>query len=240
MKIAICDDERMYIDKISSCIDTISKRRNVECEVITCTSGEELLRLSRKENPDAVFLDISMPGISGLETAGRLIEIQKNIVLVFVSSKEANVYCAYEYSPFWFVPKAQIDMLEMVVDKTINKVMILENENKFVRLNVENNSVIEIDLKKIAYFKTDDHYVQMVMKDSGKSVSYRNKLDNIEKQLSDKWFVRVHNRYLINCRMISTIENKSCVLLNGEQVPVSRSKMSHTKKCFQDYLRGMR
>ena len=65
-------------------------------------------------------------------------------------------------------------------------------------------------------------------------------LEQIEKQLSKYWFARIHNRYLVNCRMISSIEKNSCKLLNGEELPVSRAKMAHTKEMFQSYLRSTR
>lgn len=240
MKIAICDDERIYIDTVSSYINKISKKCNRECDIFTCQRGDALIALCEKEILDAVFLDISMPGFSGFETAEKLLKIRKNIIIVFVSSKESMVFSSYEYKPFWFVPKSQIAMLEIVINKLFEKFDANCNKDRFVTINVEIHKVIEINLTEAAYFKTDDHYIQLIMKDKSSSTSYRNKLNNIEEQLTKYWFVRVHSRYLVNCRHISEIENNFCKLINGEEIPISRARMAQTKEMFQNYLRSIR
>lgn len=240
MNIAICDDEHIFIDKISAYIEEQAKLHNKQCDILICHRGDKLVELCQKEKVDAVFLDISMPGLNGFETAEKILELRKNIVIVFVSSKEKMVYSSYEYKPFWFVPKSQMSMLEIVIKKLFDKIECQENDLQYINVNVENNRVIEIDMKNVLYFKTCDHYIQIVNKENETSKSYRNKLDNIEEQLSKYWFTRVHSRYLINCRMISTIEKTFCTLINGEKIPISRSKMSHTKEVFQNYLRSIR
>lgn len=240
MNIAICDDEQLYIDTITSYLLTVSKTNNKGCNILKCNRGDALIELCQKKKIDAVFLDISMPGINGFETAEKLLKIRDNLVIVFVSSKESMVFNSYEYKPFWFVPKSKISMLEIVINKLIKKIEMDENESRSVTINVENNKVIDLNFREIAYFKTDDHYIQAVMKDKTKSISYRNKLDNIEIQLIKHWFIRIHSRYLVNCRMISTIEKTDCVLINGDRLPISRANMSKTKEKFQDYLRCIR
>ncbi len=240
MKIAICDDEEIFIETISSHLDKISKKHNRKYDIFTCKRGNTLIEMCKKEVFDAVFLDISMPEIDGFETAVELLKIRKNIIIIFVSSKESMVFLSYEYKPFWFIPKSQLAMLETVIEKLFEKLESNLSENALFAINIENSKVIEADLNKITYFKTNDHYIQFIMKDKSFSASYRNKLDNIEKQLSKYWFARIHNRYLVNCRMISSIEKNSCKLLNGEELPVSRAKMAHTKEMFQSYLRSTR
>lgn len=240
MKIAICDDEKLYIDTISSYVNKISKKHNKKCDIFTCCQGESLVKMCEKEVFDAIFLDISMPGINGFKTAEQLLKIRKNTVIIFVSSKETMVFSSYEYRPFWFVPKSQIKMLEIVTEKLFKKFDADVNENTLITVSIENNKILELDLREIAYFKTNDHYIQLFYKDTTSSISYRNKMDNIEKELSSYRFARIHNRYLVNCRMISEIEKNLCKLINGEELPISRARMAHTKEMFQDYLRSIR
>lgn len=238
--IAVCDDEKIFINKISEYIATSAKNQRINYSIHTCERGTELLKMCEAKNIDAVFLDIAMPGINGFETAERLLKIRSNLILVFVSSQETMVFSSYEYKPFWFVPKSQLTILEIVVNKLIKKLENEERESPIIAINVEDNRIVEIDVREIAYFKTDDHYIRIVSKDGKESTSYRYKLDYIEKQLSNNWFVRTHSRYLINCRTISLIEKNYCVLVNGERVPISRANMISTKETFQKYLRSRR
>lgn len=240
MNIAICDDERVFIEEISQRLSKVSKKRNIDCNLFTCQRGDALIELCKKENISAVFLDISMPGIDGFSTAKKLLETRKNLIIVFVSSKESMVFSSYEYNPFWFVPKSRISMLEIVIEKLFDKIDNDISESTYVNINVENKKVIEINLVEAAYFKTDDHYLCLINKNNVCSQSFRYKLDNIETQLSKYWFVRVHSRYLVNCRMISSISGSDCILTNNEKIPISRSKATHTKEIFQNYLRSIR
>lgn len=91
--------------------------RDIKCNILTCNRGEKFIELCQKEKVDAGFLDISMPGLNGFETAEKILEIRKKIEIVFVSSKEKLINSSYEYKPFWLVPKSQISMLEIVIRK---------------------------------------------------------------------------------------------------------------------------
>ncbi len=239
INIAICDDEQLYVDKIKSYVTDSSQKYGIKSNIFTVNSGEMLLSVCEEKGVDAVFLDIALPGINGFETADRLFKIKKDIILIFVSSQEAMVYSAYEYKPFWFVPKSQIDMLEKVVGKLFKSVIQSRSIQTIIKLQAEEKKMIEINLDLVLYIKAQEHYVNVCTKDNSTIQSYRNKLDNIENQLKNHGFIRVHNRYLVNCRMISVIEKNCCVLLNGEEIPVSRARMADAKIGFQRYLRGV-
>ncbi len=75
MKIAICDDEKKYIDEISDYISKITLNRGREYKIFICKNGYEIVELCKKEKLDAIFLDIAMPGFDGFETAKQLLEI---------------------------------------------------------------------------------------------------------------------------------------------------------------------
>ncbi len=71
MNIAVCDDEeniRIYIKKLI-------EEQDVSCQVMEFSSGEELLRFwgqEDREQLDILFLDISMDGTDGMETAEQI------------------------------------------------------------------------------------------------------------------------------------------------------------------------
>lgn len=57
--------------------------------VVTASNGEEALRLAEEQRPDAVVLDLMMPGLSGLEVMRRLRE-QSNVPIVLVTAKDRD------------------------------------------------------------------------------------------------------------------------------------------------------
>ncbi|MCD8049209.1 MAG: LytTR family DNA-binding domain-containing protein [Clostridia bacterium] len=239
IEIAICDDEKIYIDEISERIRRAAGECEVRAVIHTCDSGEDLIKLCEEKAVDAAFLDIAMPGTDGFKTAERLSEIKSDILLVFVSSREAMVFSSYEYKPFWFVPKSQIEMLDTVIKKLIKTVQKSQNLIRSIPLRLEDKETIELDLENVMYIKSEGHYLNMFFKDGTKSGSLRGAMYDIERQLEEYGFVRCHKQFLVNCRAISLIENAHCVLIDKTKLPISRASMKKTKEIFQKYLRSI-
>src|SRR5437870_5105084 len=57
-------------------------------------SGDEAIQLARKLSPNIVLLDISMPGMSGVEVTRRLLQINPSIKIIALTSHEDNFYSA--------------------------------------------------------------------------------------------------------------------------------------------------
>lgn len=239
MRIIICDDEVIFSKKLKETLRCQFNSYNVNCEINIVNDGNSLLQLCKSRKMDVVFLDIMMPGIDGYQTAEKLRAIRKDIMIVFISNNDSAFCRSYQYNPVWFVPKTQMQWITWAVKKIIEKYRECENEASCVTLKIENKNV-EFDLQNIKYFKTDGHYIRYKCSDETESLSYRCKLSDIEEQLKMDWFVKVHNRYLVNLRAVRNISEKELLLNDGEIIPVSRNRKSEVKDKFQDYLRSVR
>ena len=229
MRIAICDDEKVFAENILRKLKFEFGKRSQECSFVTVNRGEELLDICSKEKIDVVFLDIMMPGFDGFNIAERLRQTKKDIMIVFVSNKENTVFSSYKYNPIWFIPKNQMQFVEPVVDKIINRMKENEESNSLIQIKM-GSRVIEVDIRKIKYFCNDGY----------KSESFRCPKCEVEMQLEGLWFVRTHNRYLVNIRQIHSISNNTVILSNKEEIPISRAQLDIVKDKFQDYLRSIR
>ncbi len=76
--VLIVDDEEVIRDFFT--------RTLTEYRVLTAASGEEALYLIKKNRPDAVLLDIKMPGIDGIETLRQIKHIDQNIAVIMLSA----------------------------------------------------------------------------------------------------------------------------------------------------------
>lgn len=239
MKIAICDDDKVFRESTAISIERLFEERNIECSVHTFENGEKLLVGYKEERFDAVFLDIEMPLLDGFETARKLIAINPEINIVFISNKETMVYSSYEYSPLWFIPKSQMYLLPEAINKIIAKIENQKIEESCISFGIEKNKLAVIDVKNTLYIKSESHYVRIYHENGAVSESYRNTLDFMENRLSDYGFIRCHERCLVNYRKIYTIKAGNCILFNGEKIPISRSRMEKTKESYQSYIRSM-
>ena len=99
--ILVTDDEQIVIDSLSF---IINKNFGNEAKVFTALSGTEAIEIVMKENIDIMFMDINMPGLSGLETVSVITKLKPNIVFVILSAFDRFQYAqeainlgAYKY-----------------------------------------------------------------------------------------------------------------------------------------------
>ena len=99
--ILVTDDEQIVIDSLSF---IINKNFADEAKVFTALSGTEAIEIVMKENIDIMFMDINMPGLSGLETVSVITKLKPHIVFVILSAFDRFQYAqeainlgAYKY-----------------------------------------------------------------------------------------------------------------------------------------------
>lgn len=105
MRIAICDDEKVFAENILRKLKFEFGKRSQECSFVTVNRGEELLDICSKEKIDVVFLDIMMPGFDGFNIAERLRQTKKDIMIVFVSTKRIQYFLHISITPYGLFPK---------------------------------------------------------------------------------------------------------------------------------------
>ena len=124
--ILITDDEQIVIDSLSF---IISKNFADEAKVFTALSGTEAIEIVMKENIDMLFMDINMPGLSGLETVSVITKLKPNIVFVILSAFDRFQYAqsAIELGAYKYITKP---VNRNVVIETIRGAMQLIQEKQ--------------------------------------------------------------------------------------------------------------
>lgn len=87
LKIAICDDEKYYRDRIENLLKAYLQEHNLNAELVLFQSGESFI--SQQENLvkyDIVFLDINMNEMDGIETAMRIRRFYSSTYIIFVTA----------------------------------------------------------------------------------------------------------------------------------------------------------
>jgi two-component system LytT family response regulator len=212
-KAIIIDDEEMARTLLKGMIAEYCE--NVDT-IELCKYLPTGVKAIRKHKPDIVFLDIEMPGHSGLELLDFFDENEINFSIIFVTAYNHYAIQAFKLSAIDYLLKPiEVDDLKNAINlfeknnhhKKSNLTILKENLNnsnskKKIALNTL-NSYSFVELSDILYFQGDGSYTKVFLKD-GKMVTVSKGLKNFETLLNDSpEFFRCHKSYLVNINHIT-------------------------------------
>lgn len=218
MKIAICDDDQKLRKNLRHLVEVQLDLMAFTYEIEEYESGNLLLESIEKKELDLLFLDIEMPGMGGMDTAKAIRNLEKKMLIIFITAYPDYVFQGYEVHAFHYIlkPYEKSKVIE-VLKSAVKELALQEEQFYFVQ---QKSGTLRLSIKEISYFKSDKRNVCAVKK-NGEQFSFYEKLDEVEEKLPD-FFQRIHKRYLVNMNCISEIESSSCIC-SGEELPVSRT-----------------
>ena len=186
-----------------------------------CYDAFEALAFLQSDQADLLFLDIQMPGLSGMELASFLHKEQR---IIFTTAYANYALEGYEYNavdyllkPITFKRFAQSinkALLTFPADPSITPVE--ENDYIFIKSGKE---IIKLAYNQILFIEALKEYVNIVLPD-GKVLAYK-RMKDLEEQLPTN-FLRIHNSYIVNIDHLEKIVDNH-VLIGKERLPVSAS-----------------
>lgn len=168
-----------------------------------------------KHKPDLVFLDIEMPGHSGLELLDFFDESEVNFSIIFVTAYNRYAIQAFKLSAVDYLlkPIEIEDLLQSLElfrknqyrkqeNLSILKHNLKQNANKKIALHTLGN-ISFVDISEILFFQGEGSYTKVFLKNA-KPVTLSKGLKNFETMLADiPEFFRCHKSYIVNLQHIT-------------------------------------
>jgi DNA-binding LytR/AlgR family response regulator len=214
-KALIADDEPLMLSRISELVNQVWPDLEI---VARCKNGEEALAAFRQHQPEVVFLDIRMPGKSGLEVAA---EIGDTAHIVFVTAYDEYAIAAFESGAADYLLKpVELPRLAEAVqrlrkridakpptapaDLTLLVKSLLEQAKpteklRWIRASVGNATRL-IHVDDVLFFQSDTKYTRIVLKESEALV--RTPLKELIEGLDTEVFWQVHRGSIVNAHVI--------------------------------------
>jgi len=236
----IIDDERLARIELIGMLDKYE-----EIEVIgEAENGEEGIEKIKNLSPDLIFLDISMPGMTGFEMIKKLEVIPR---VIFVTAFDEFALKAFEINAMDYILKPiENDRLENAIEKlkkeddfeSIEDVAV--SDNKLLTVNdrifiKDGEKTFFVQLSEVRLFESDGNYVKIHF-DKNRPLILRS-LNSFEKKLDTKHFFRINRKFIVNLDFIVSVENwfnggLRLELSTGEKVEVSRRQAIRFKEVF--------
>jgi DNA-binding LytR/AlgR family response regulator len=221
-----------------------------ELEIVAqARNGREAVELFEARQPDVCFLDVHMPGLSGVEAARY---IGRRAHLVFVTAYDQYAVQAFEHGALDYLvkpvePARLADTVARLRERRTSPAGIADTEAlveqlaarlrndkpaplQWLRASVGAN-VRLVPVDDIDYLRSDEKYTRIAWRDGGKPAEalLRTPIKDLLPQLDPKHFVQVHRAVVVNLRAIDHVargENETAVIHlrhRPELLPVSRS-----------------
>lgn len=217
--------------------------------VLTASDGPEVLRLLESTTVDALFLDIRMPGLDGLDLARVLRRFAAPPSIVFVSAYDAHAVEAFDLRAVDYVMKPVREerlhdavgrVLEARARSTTAPAAVVEDEAPADEtIAVELGGVTRfLRRSEVLYVEAHGDYARLVTDDGRHLV--RVSLAHLEEQWADAGFVRIHRRWLVSIPAIDEVHSdggRMSVRVGDAVLAVSRR---HTRELRDRLVRSAR
>lgn len=235
MKFAVCDDEKIFREEIIAHIYAYFGK--LDCQCVEFSAGEELFRYMEKSeegSPDAVFLDIEMAGMDGLETAARLRKQGAKMPIIFLTSHTELAMDGYEVAAFRFCGKP---IRKEKLEKTLYDLNELLFKKKKVMIRYEGEDIV-LALDEMIYVEAMNNSIRIVMTD--REYVIRRKLSDFGRELEAQTcdFVKIHKSYIVNLAHTKKLHGKEVLMTGDISLPISRSVVNSFKERLFDFVRN--
>lgn len=225
MHIAIVEDDKKYIQELTQNLKQFSTEFNTQITIDIFHNGAELIG-NYKPLYDAIFLDIEMPVMNGLETAKAIREMDHSVILMFITNLAQYAVKGYEVNAIDYVLKPiHYSSFSIKMQRVIREVRA--NTKESIMIDTNDGETLRLPLQKIFFIEVMGHTLSYHTANHVYSERSTRTMKSLTADLKKYGFSRCNNSFLINLFYLDKIGKDYCIV-NGEQLPISRSR----KKTF--------
>jgi len=221
IKCVAIDDEPLALELLQ---DNISKVPFLQL-ISACDNVKDAMKVMEEQPIDLVFLDIQMPGLTGLQFIESM-TIRPMIILITAYKQYALEGYNLDVLDYLVKPvslerfiKACNKANELFVLKSERKSGVASAQPKYIFVNAD-YKLIKITLADIIYIEGLKDYIKIHLKSAQHALVTRMPIKTIEEQLPAGQFIRIHKSYIVSVSFITAIR-KSSVFIDSLELPLS-------------------
>ncbi|MDO4437291.1 MAG: LytTR family DNA-binding domain-containing protein [Coriobacteriaceae bacterium] len=246
LRAMIVDDEAPARSELRFLLEQTGKIGSI----IEASSVRSAIETLMEVRVDVVFLDISMPGASGLQLAEALSKLKNPPSIVFVTAYSDHAVEAFEVDAVDYLLKpVEEERLDRAIERVIARSkpaaeeepptppMPVKQPTNIERIPVEKGGrKVLIPVDQIRFIMAKDDY-SCIFTDDDRFLSTTS-LAQFESKLSEFGFFRVHRRYIVNLAHVEDVESGAAGAIQlgvkgiDERIPVSRRRVVPLKKAL--------
>lgn len=216
MRIYITEDEPLAAQKLQLFLQKLGEQAE---DITLYENGEKLLyALHHQPLPDLLFLDIQMPGLTGIEVLGKLQQdantIADGLKVIITSAYDQYAIDGFNFGVTDYLLKPYtLDRLRLALAKVRPEpVLNIRCEGRTERIRIQD----------IVCLESNKDYTCFTLSD-GRRLMTLGTLSGFEQQLPDSAFARVQRSYIVGLKHVQSYNSQSVLLSIGVEVPIGKT-----------------
>jgi len=215
------DDEPLALDIIEAYV-----KKHPELNLIArCNNADEASKVLNSQHIDLMFLDIQMPGVTGLNFVRSL---KNKPLFMFTTAYSEYAIDGFELDAIDYLLKPiAYDRFEKAIEKAKEYYTIKNNsgltesdlENDFIFVKA-NQQLIKLAYGEILYVEAFADYVKIFLND--RKIVTLQTMKKMEAKLPSDIFSRVHRSFIVSRKAVQSFSTSVCEV-NGEKIPVGKN-----------------
>ena len=226
-KIAVCDDEEAVVLQVRQFILEWNPKAQVSC----FHSGEALL--AEYSPCHAVFLDIDMKGMNGIETGKALRNIDREVKIVYLTAYRDYVAGAFAVHAFQYLLKP-VNKKKLV--NTMEEIFrYVKSPEKMTVLDFRTvDGIVCLPAEDIYYFEYSSRKIRIVTKEE--TYDMVNRIGEVYERMKGFGFSMPHQSFVVNMLHVKNVKGGQIYLDNGMEIPLSQKRQKLWKQELVAYL----
>ena len=217
------DDEPLALELLE---DNISQVPYLEL-VAKCSNAMEAMKVLEKEQVDLLFLDIQMPGLTGLQF---IQSMREKPMIILITAYEKYALDGFNLDVIdYLVKPVPLDRFIKACNKAKElyelrqkpKVKEPETKSEYLFVNVD-YSLVKVNFADIKYVEGLKDYIKIHVKNSTRAIITRMPMKTIEEELPVDKFIRIHKSYIVSKDHITAIR-KNSIFIDEMELPVGEN-----------------
>lgn len=232
--IAIVEDEAVFSEQLQQYLLQYEKEHNVTFKISVFNDGTKILD-AYEPVYDVILFDIEMPQMDGMTAAGKIREVDSDVVMMFITNIASYAIRGYEVDALDFVMKPiTYYSFAMRLTRALKRVrqkerqqILLTLQDGVKKLEISQIYFVEVQNRMLHYHTSEGEFVM------------RGTMQSVEELLAAHPFAKCNHWYMVNLSHVSEVR-KNTVVVGGHELEISRRNRTPFLKELTEYVGGMR